>query len=137
MSIVNAAILAFGLDVGQHCPAYLANPDSFEELIAQEAGLTRPQNLNYTAPEWNEYWTKLNEAVRSYPVEIITYGRLGNYRHLFAVRGTKRIATDHEAVELQSEMYPTKDQLRALRDFCKKHDLHGGVPGWNMVAYRG
>lgn len=125
------AILAFGFDLGdsENLPQGLYNKlaeydNDTEALIAAELNLPP---MDYTS---------LRAAIDKFPVEFITHCS-GDYPMYFlAVRGTKQVALRGSPTDIvYGHVHDV--EIKALKDFCHRHDIAWQEPKWYIFSYWG
>jgi hypothetical protein len=128
MGVSTNAILAFGFDLGDldnNLPEGLAR--MFDEYDNDEEAVLLDLYSTDTTPV---------EDINKVPVDLIRHCSRDNPMYFLAVRGTKQVAL---------RGYPTAavfghvhdSEVKALRDFCTRHNIPWQEPKWCIFSYWG
>jgi hypothetical protein len=126
------AIVAFGFNLGEEWPEALKvggeECTDFEDWISEHLGLG----------DWQQdgYFARKREAVRAFPVDIITHCSYDCPNYFIAVRGTEQRA--HRGYPKKLELSAIDEcMITALRQFCGQNEIPWEQPAWHTFSLWG
>jgi hypothetical protein len=135
------AIIAYGFDLGEDRPEFLEGYEDFEDFIVAHTEIIEPQQPSHISPEAGSHWRAYREArrqaVESFPVELIIHCSNDYRMYFLAVRGTAIRAKRGTPIKLGVTFAPTKNEIRAMQEFCEKYGIEWQMPGWHLFSYWG
>lgn len=139
------AILAFGFDLGEEIPGSLMAQDEdgsllfdWQYFVNKENGIVNPFSSEPTPKDvYEKYFAQQAKGLKEYPVAIKEHCFGESPMYFLAVNGTISVATRGYPQMVSPNTEITDHQIKALKKFCKTHDIEWQEPAWYIFSYWG